>query len=142
MITLFHFDTPSAFKEDYWLSEEIIEHFGAYARICYAAFGDRVKSWITFNDPYIYSIFAYEIGVFPPVNTADPGVNIYKSVQNLLKAHAVAYHIYQDEFKRTQKGRVGIVVDSPWSEPANPSSDSDVQAAERVKQFTVSCQMS
>jgi beta-glucosidase/6-phospho-beta-glucosidase/beta-galactosidase len=136
MVTLFHWDTPSAFNGD-WLNEEIVEHFGAYARICFQAFGDRVKTWITLNEPFVYSILAYHHGIFAPGKNAEPAAFPYLSVHNMLKAHAEAYHIYQKEFKEGQKGRVGISVDSWWYHPADPNSKPDLEATERALQFRV-----
>jgi lactase-phlorizin hydrolase len=53
----------------------------------------------------------------------------------MLKAHAVAYHIYQNEFKIQQKGFIGVALDSWWYEPSDPNSQEDVQAAQRSLQF-------
>ena len=137
MIRLFHWDTPSSFKDD-WTTEEIIQHFGTFARLCYAEFGDRIKSWITINEPYVYAMCGYERGTFAPGNTSGKGVLWYRCVQNLLKAHAVAYHIYKDEFKGDQNGRVGLSCDCWWYAPLDPASKSDVDAVERAIQFRVS----
>ena len=34
----------------------------------------------------------------------------YACVHNMIKAHAMAYHIYNDEFRSKQNGQVGIVM--------------------------------
>lgn len=59
-VTLYHWDLPQALEERYggWLDvEEVQKDFERYAKLCYERFGDRVKHWITLNEPWIVSIF-------------------------------------------------------------------------------------
>jgi beta-glucosidase len=57
-ITLYHWDLPLALQDRYggWLNEESQHDFEHYAKLCYIRFGDRVKNWITFNEPWVVSI--------------------------------------------------------------------------------------
>lgn len=51
-ITLYHFDLPYALVEKYngWESRECAFAFERYAKICFEAFGDRVKYWQVHNE--------------------------------------------------------------------------------------------
>lgn len=66
----------------------------------------------------------------------DPGVKNYQCGHNLIIAHGKAYRMYNEEFREEQKGRVTMVVDSYWFEPASDSAE-DVEAAQRNLLFTV-----
>ena len=37
-----------------------------FANVCFREFGDRVKFWTTFNEPWTYSTYGYGAGVFAP----------------------------------------------------------------------------
>jgi beta-glucosidase/6-phospho-beta-glucosidase/beta-galactosidase len=57
-ITLYHWDLPLGLQDRYggWLNEESQKDFEQYAKLCYTRFGDRVKNWITLNEPWVVSI--------------------------------------------------------------------------------------
>jgi len=37
-----------------WMSEDSVADFAEYADTCFKAFGDRVKHWSTFNEPWTF----------------------------------------------------------------------------------------
>lgn len=53
----------------------------------------------------------------------------------VLKAHAEAWHVYNNLYRPKQHGKVGIVLNSDWAEPMSPESPEDVRAAERYLHF-------
>ncbi len=71
--TLHHWDVPLAlqFECDGWLGPDIAGYFGRYAEICFEHFGDRVKNWITLNEPWVTAILAYGFGIFAPGRVED-----------------------------------------------------------------------
>ncbi|KAM7502665.1 hypothetical protein LguiB_001569 [Lonicera macranthoides] len=67
-ITLFHWDLPQALEDEYggFRSRKIIEDFRDYAEVCFQEFGDRVKHWITLNEPWSFSYGGYALGTLAP----------------------------------------------------------------------------
>lgn len=59
VVTLFHWDLPSALEKRYGGlddPEKIVVDFVAYAKLMFDTLGDRVKYWITINEPFIYTL--------------------------------------------------------------------------------------
>ncbi|XP_050832955.1 lactase/phlorizin hydrolase-like [Serinus canaria] len=78
MVTLFHWDLPQALQAlGGWQNESIIDAFVSYADFCFSTFGDRVKLWVTFHEPWVISYAGYGTGEHPPGIT-DPGAASYK----------------------------------------------------------------
>jgi len=64
MATLYHWDLPYALHEKYggWLDYKSQDDFAAYAEFCFETFGDRVKNWITINEPWVNCVSGYRLG--------------------------------------------------------------------------------
>ena len=56
------------------------------------------------------------------------GVGEYLCVHNMLKAHALAYHIYDTEFRPFQNGQIGIVIPCfhHYNKNKNDTTSSDI----------------
>ncbi|XP_071978349.1 lactase/phlorizin hydrolase isoform X2 [Engystomops pustulosus] len=135
MVTLYHWDLPQALQQSGgWQHESTIQAFVEYADFCFTNFGDRVKHWITFHEPWVVSYAGYGTGEHAP-GIQDPGNASFKVSHNIVKAHAKAWHIYNDKHRASQQGQVGISLNSDWAEPLNPTNPDDVSAAERYLQF-------
>lgn len=68
LITLHHFVHPSWFDETCggFESDEGLRHFVEWSKVAFAAFGDRIASWCTFNEPGVFASSGYCTGFFPP----------------------------------------------------------------------------
>ncbi|XP_048488631.1 myrosinase 1 isoform X2 [Plutella xylostella] len=135
LVTLFHWDLPQALQDlGGWANPHMIDYFRDYADFCYKTFGGKIKSWITFNEPYEICEDAYgDILKAPAVNSH--GVGNYLCSDTLLKAHAEAYHLYNETYKPVQDGKVMISINSIWYEPKDPSNAEQVVLAETANQF-------
>jgi len=132
-VTLYHWDLPLALQTEHdgWLNPAIADDFEAYARVCFEAFGDRVKHWITFNEPWVVAILGYGQGVFAPgrQSNSEP----YLAAHNILRSHAKAVQCYRNEFA-DQQGVIGITNNCDWREPLTDKPE-DQEAAERALDF-------
>ena len=63
----------------------------------------QVKYWLTFNEPITFTGgYESDNGHAPAINAQ--GYGKYLSTYTILKAHARAYHLYDEEFRATQQG--------------------------------------
>ncbi|KAJ0858400.1 putative beta-glucosidase [Helianthus annuus] len=127
-VTLFHWDLPQALEEEYggFLSSRVVNDFRDFAELCFRRFGDRVKYWITLNEPWSYSVGGYEKGYYAPgrcshfagnCSAGDSGIEPYIVAHNLLLSHASAVKLYHDIYKGPQKGKIGISLVTRWMVP-------------------------
>ncbi|MEV0970396.1 GH1 family beta-glucosidase [Microtetraspora glauca] len=80
-LTLFHWDLPQALEDEGgWLNRDTSGYFADYAAIVAERLSDRVKMWITLNEPIVHMTFGYAMGVHAPGRTL------------LLDALPVAHH--------------------------------------------------
>ncbi|XP_001637902.2 lactase/phlorizin hydrolase [Nematostella vectensis] len=134
VVTLYHFDLPQALQDKGgWLNSRVIEWFAGYARVCFKLFGDRVRLWLTINEPHEEALNGYGYGNFAPgIKRLDTAP--YQVVHNMLRAHASAWHIYDEEFRGSQHGKLSIVTNSQFYEPKS-TKPCDVAAADRGLQW-------
>ncbi|OWM69232.1 hypothetical protein CDL15_Pgr025419 [Punica granatum] len=128
-VTLFHWDLPQALEDEYggFLSPLIVDDFQDYAEVCFQEFGDRVKHWITLNEPWSYTMGGYGIGLFAPgrcspwqqlnCTDGDSATEPYRVSHHQLLAHAAAVRLYQQKYQASRKGVIGITLVSQWMVP-------------------------
>ncbi|XP_057456249.1 cyanogenic beta-glucosidase-like [Lotus japonicus] len=145
-VTLFHWDLPQALEDEYggFLSPLIVKDFRDYVELCFKEFGDRVKLWVTLNEPWGYSQNGYAVGRFAPgrcsawMNTnctgGDSSIEPYLVSHYQLLAHAAAVRVYKTKYQASQKGFIGITLVSHWYLPLSDTRY-DQKAAERAMDF-------
>ena len=84
------------------------QDFANYAEVCFREFGDRVKHWITLNEPVLYSTGGYASGGSPPnrcskwfanCTAGDSTTEPYVVTHHLILAHAAAVKVYREKFQ-------------------------------------------
>jgi beta-glucosidase len=128
--TLYHWDLPQALQDEGgWANREIIGRFADYARTVVDALGDRVKSWMVFNEPAVFTHMAYFSGMMAP-GIRDPKLAMQTShIANLTQAEAMR------AIRATGKAdAVGSAYSMSAAYPASDSVD-DRAAAERLHGF-------
>ncbi|KAH9710301.1 Beta-glucosidase 12 [Citrus sinensis] len=145
-VTLFHWDLPQGLEDEYggFLSPHIVDDFSDFADICFKEFGDRVKHWITLNEPHSYSTGGYSEGYGAPgrcskyknqaCQVGDSSTEPYLAGHHQLLAHAAAVEVYKRKYQANQKGVIGITLNSHWFVPYS-NEKPDVEAAQRALDF-------
>ena len=66
-VTIYHWDLPQALQDiGGWENDTIVQLFKEYADVLFQRLGDKVKFWITLNEPSVFSIHGYGSGVHAP----------------------------------------------------------------------------
>jgi len=132
-VTLYHWDLPLALQieQDGWLNRDIVGYFEEYSRICFSNFGDRVKNWITLNEPWCAAVLGYGIGCHAPGRISN--IEPYTSAHNMILAHARSVKVFRTEFA-DQNGTIGITNNCDHRYPLTDS-DADKKAADRAILF-------
>jgi beta-glucosidase len=89
--------------------------FADYARIVCQRLGDRVKHWVTFNEPNVHALFGYGTGVHAPGLKGLP--NALAAIHHLNLAHGRAVEALRGERADL---RIGTVISL---QPVRPSSN-------------------
>ncbi|MEV3938495.1 GH1 family beta-glucosidase [Glycomyces sp. NPDC049804] len=88
-ITLYHWDLPQTLEDaGGWPVRATAERFGEFARIAHAALGDRVKHWITVNEPWCAAFLGYASGEHAP-GRREPAASI-AAAHHLMLGHGLA----------------------------------------------------
>ncbi len=123
--TLYHWDLPQDLQESGgWVSRDIVHQFENYARVVSARLGDRVKNWITINEPWVAAFLGHLYGVFAPGLT--DWNSALRAGHHLLVGHGLAVSAIKGE---VSEAAVGPGIDC---RPARPASDDPADAGASV----------
>lgn len=116
-VTLYHWDLPQALEDEGgWAVRSTAEAFADYANIVSRALGDRVKNWITHNEPAVVAWLGYEMGVHAPGIKDYPKAML--AAHHLLVSHGMAVPIIR---RNSADAEVGITLNINWNVPASNS---------------------
>ncbi|MGC4072877.1 MAG: family 1 glycosylhydrolase, partial [Nibricoccus sp.] len=127
-VTLFHWDLPQALQErGGFVNRDFVEWFADYTEIVTAKLGDRVKHWMTFNEPPVILGLGYHEGLFAP-GLKLSFAECLKGAHHLLLAHGRAVQT----LRAGCKGKVKISIAHTGRERI-PATDAkrDIEAARK-----------
>ena len=130
MVTIYHWDMPAwVYKKGGWLSEKIVPLFAEYTKTVVEALSDRVRSWITINEPGCFIMNGYMQGVHAPFKRNYLALS--KLTENFLKAHWTAVKVIRE--KAVLQPTVGV----SFSSGAFVPSDESEQEIEKARRLSV-----
>ena len=116
-LTLYHWDLPQSLEDEGgWTARTTAEAFVEYTDIVSHTLGDRVKNWITLNEPFVSAFIGYQEGRHAPGHT-----DLHEALSashHLLLAHGWAVPIIR---RNCPEANVGITLNYSPQVPASPS---------------------
>lgn len=115
-VTLYHWDLPQALQDrGGWPARLSADAFVEYADVVSRALGDRVKNWITLNEPWVSAFVGYRDGRHAPGLThLDAAI---AASHHLLLSHGRAVPVIR---ANCPDANVGITLNLTPQEPASP----------------------
>ncbi|HCX84514.1 MAG TPA: beta-glucosidase [Micrococcales bacterium] len=142
-VTLYHWDLPQALEDaGGWRSRDIVPRFVEYALTMHEALGDRVRHWLTLNEPWCTAFLGYAGGQHAPGVQDDVGA--LRALHHLLLAHGEAVRALRaadpavagpDAAPLT----LGIAPNFSLYSPLDPASAADVDTARRLRDAQWGC---
>ena len=130
LITLYHWDLPQALQDrGGWLNRDTARYFADYAAVMFEQLGDRVKLWITVNEPWVAAFAGHLSGEHAPGLKSWPSA--LQAAHHLLLAHALARGRFPSG---GEAGKIGITLNLSPVEPAEEGEDAR-QAVGRADDF-------
>lgn len=129
-VTLYHWDLPQILEDQGgWPNRATAEAFAEYVDVITGRLGDRVKHWITLNEPWCSGFLGYLTGNHAPgrTNMADA----MQAYHTLNLAHGLAVPIIR---RNSPGAQVGITLNLAQTYP-NSDSAADQAAARRFDDF-------
>lgn len=129
MVTLYHWDLPAALDDrGGWLNADSAHWFADYASVLFGRLDDRVRLWVTLNEPWVVADGGYLHGALAPGHRNRFEAPIV--AHRLLRAHALAVQAY----RAAGRHAIGLVANL---EPKYPASqrEEDVAATRRADAY-------
>ena len=124
--TLYHWDLPQVLQDrGGWANRATADAFVEYASVVTRRLGDRVKDWMTHNEPWVAAFVGHLFAAHAP-GLRDLATAL-AAAHDILLSHGKAVPVIR---ANVPGARVGIVHNLEWVEAASPRPE-DVAAAAR-----------
>ncbi len=115
--TLYHWDLPQGLQDEGgWPARSTAEAFVEYADLMSRTLGDRVKHWITHNEPWCISLLSHQIGEHAPGWQNWPAA--FAAAHHVLLSHGLAVPVIRHN---SPGAEVGITLNFTPAYPASAS---------------------
>ncbi len=132
-VTLYHWDLPQALQDQGgWANRATIDAFARYTDVVVARLGDRVKDWMTHNEPWCVSILSNQIGEHAP-GLHDRKIAL-QVAHNVLVSHGVGMQVVR---QRCPDANAGIVLNFNPTYPATDSAADQALARMEHEKFNL-----
>jgi beta-glucosidase len=126
LINVFHWDLPQALQErGGFANRDVVGWFTDYAALLASTLGDRVKDWMTFNEPAVFAFLGHADGIHAPGLRDWP--TAIRVADNELRAHAAAAKAIRG---LVRDSKIGVAFDVNQVAPATDSDRDRVAASE------------
>ncbi len=123
--TLYHWDLPLALHQrGGWTQRDSADWFAEYATVAARKLGDRVKRWMTLNEPQVFITLGYQAGRHAPGLTL-PLKDVLQAGHHALLAHGKGVQALR---AAVQDAQIGFAPATPIAYPATEQPE-DVAAA-------------
>lgn len=125
-ITLYHWDLPAYLEDEGgWPNRDTARQFARFADAASRRLGDRVRRWITLNEPWCAAFLGYHEGIHAPGRKSVP--EALAAVHTMLVGHGHAVNAIRSNVADAQ---VGLSLNPAQVYPATES-EADLLAASR-----------
>ena len=127
-VTLFHWDYPYAlYRKGGWLNDESVSWFAEYARKVVELYSDRVKYFITMNEPQCFIGQGYLEAIHAP-GVKLPYRDVFQMAHNVMKAHGAAVIAMREAAKGDIKIGYAPTCSANYPKTVSPE---DIEAARK-----------
>lgn len=126
-VTLYHWDLPQCLEDKGgWKNRDIIQWFAEYTDVCTRHLGDDVKHWMILNEPGVFTMIGYLLGVHAPGKRG--WFSFLKAAHHVAMAQAEGGRIVRANVPDAQVGTTFSMTDI---QPLT-NSEKDIKAAARI----------
>ena len=124
LVNLFHWDLPQELQDrGGFANPQIVGWFTDYAALLASKLGDRVKDWMTFNEPAVFAFLSHADGIHAPGLRDWP--TAMRVADNEIRAHAGAVQAIR---ALVDSPKIGVAIDVNQVVPATHSERDRVAA--------------
>lgn len=126
-VTLYHWDFPlELYHRGGWLNRDSSDWFAEYTQVVTRVLGDRVRYWMTMNEPAVFTVLGHLSGIHAPGDTLSQADG-FRIAHHVLMAHGKASQVIrsanpESKISIAHNGRIGI---------PHTQSEADIAAARK-----------